>query len=277
MIIDFHTHIMSPRIREQRAEYIARDPCFAMLYSSLRAKLATAEELVDGMDKAGIDTSVALNIGWTDHDLCVQTNDYLLEAMSRYPKRIAGFCALQPHSGDLALKELERCIRGGIKGIGELRPDVQSIDLTGESMACIVRLAGEHHLPILLHTDEPVGHQYPGKGNNTPEKIYPFITSFPEVKLVCAHWGSGLPFYALMPEVAAAFKNVYFDTAASNFLYRPAIFQTAINLVGAGKILFGSDYPLVGQGKLIKDIRSLNLPPEAERGILGENAARLLA
>ncbi len=276
MIIDFHTHILPPQMREQRADFIARDPCFALLYTNPKARMATVEELIASMDRAGIDISILLNIGWTDHQLCVQTNDYILEAVSRYPRRLVGFCSLQPRAGDLALKELERCIRNGIRGIGELRPDVQGFDLSNKDLAPLVEMAHRHHLLILLHTSEPVGHSYAGKGTITPETVYPFITSFPQMRLVCAHWGGGLPFYALMPEVASALKNVYFDTAASNFLYQSRVFQHAVELVGADKILFGSDYPLVGPEKLIKDIRSLDLSPEIAAKILGENAQRLL-
>ncbi len=58
MIIDFHTHIFPPRIRKNRSKYIARDSCFAILYSSPNAKLATADELIASMDKNEIDISV---------------------------------------------------------------------------------------------------------------------------------------------------------------------------------------------------------------------------
>ncbi|GAH31366.1 unnamed protein product, partial [marine sediment metagenome] len=61
MIIDFHTHIFPPRVRERRDEYIKRDPCFSLLYSQPEARLVTAEELIDSMDEAQVDLSVALN------------------------------------------------------------------------------------------------------------------------------------------------------------------------------------------------------------------------
>ena len=63
-----------------------------------------------------------------------------------------------------------------------------------------------------------------------------------------------MPFYALMPEVKAALKNVYFDTAASPFLYTPQVYGQVAQLVGAEKILFGSDYPLISQRRFFKEI-----------------------
>jgi len=129
---------------------------------------------------------------------------------------------------------------------------------------------------LLTHASEPVGHQYAGKGAVTPERLYPFIQSNPGLKLVCAHWGGGLPFYALMPEVKRALANVYFDTAASPFLYHPQIYRQAAELIGADKILFGSDYPLMPQSRVIKEVKAAGLSAEAEDKILGGNARRLL-
>lgn len=277
MIIDFHTHIFSPELRKKRSKYIDNDTCFAILYSNKNAKLATADELITDMDKNGIDISVVTNIGWTTHELCVETNDYILESIARYPQRLVGFCTVQPNSFDAAIYEIERCAQGGIKGIGELRPDLQLFDLRDDDMIRpLIDTIGKYNLMLLTHSSEPVGHQYPGKGAITPEMLYPFITAFPNLTIVCAHWGGGLPFYALMPEVKQAMQNIYFDTAASPFLYTPQIYQQVIQLVGMDKIVFGSDYPLLGQDRLLEEIRALDLPMETKSLILSGNAQSLL-
>ena len=277
MIIDFHTHVFPPRIKKNRSKYIDSDPCFAILYSKKDAQLATADELIASMDKDEVDISVITNIGWTTHELCVETNDYILESIARYPKRLVGFCSVQPNSYKASLAEIERCVKEGIRGVGELRPDMQLFDLGDETvMEPLVKILQKHKLILLTHTSEPVGHEYPGKGGITPDMLYPFITKFPDLTIVCAHWGGGLPFYALMPEVKRAMCNVFFDTAASPFLYIPQIYKKVVQLVGADKILFGSDYPLLAQSRLIKEIRSLDLPEETENLILSGNARKLL-
>ncbi len=276
MIIDCHTHVFPPQIKKKRSDYIDRDPGFAVLYSPKDAKLATADELIDSMDQEDIDISVIVNIGWTTHELCVETNDYILESIARYPKRLIGFGSMQPNSLEAAVAEIERCAQGGIRGIGEIRPDMQLFDLNDEIMAPIMETLKKHKLILMTHASEPVGHYYPGKGAITPEMLYPFIASFPDLTIICAHWGGGLPFYALMPEVKKAMKNVFFDTAASPYLYSPEIYQQVIPLVGADKILFGSDYPLLAPGRLIKEINSLDLALETKSLILGSNAWRLL-
>jgi predicted TIM-barrel fold metal-dependent hydrolase len=277
MIIDFHTHVFSPQIKKNRSKYIDDDPCFAIIYSDPKAKMATADELIASMDEAGVDISVIANYGWTTHELCVETNDYILESIARYPDRLIGFCCVQPNSYEAAIAEIERCVEGGVKGVGEIRPDMQMFDPGDEEiMKPLIEVMAKHKLILLTHASEPVGHGYPGKGSITPDMLYPLITSFPELTIVCAHWGGGLPFYALMPEVKQAMTNVFFDTAASPFLYSPQVYNQVIQMVGADKILFGSDYPLLPPGRLLKEISSLDLPEEATKLILSGNARRLL-
>ncbi len=277
VIIDFHTHICPPRIKKNPATYIENDASFAILYDSPKPKLATAEELIAIMDEEGIDISVVLNINWTTQELCVETNDYIMESIARYPNRLVGFGAVQPHSLEAAIAEIERCARGGIRGIGEIRPDTRWLDLEGETtVAPLIKAITSHNLILLTHASEPVGHQYPGKGIITPGLLYPLITGFPDLTLVCAHWGGGLPFYALMPEVKKALENVYFDTAASPFLYSPRIYQQVIQLVGADRILFGTDSPLLPPSRLLREIESLELTAETKNMILSGNARRLL-
>lgn len=278
MIVDFHTHILPPGLREKRGRYVERDACFNLLYNDPKAKIATAEELIANMDKEGIDVSAVLNIGWSIPELCRETNDYIMEAITRYPKRLVGFCSVQPLDGEKATAELERCVKGGVKGIGELRCDTQGFDIADKDvMEPIAQMVRKHRLILLTHASEPVGHSYSGKGNITPGLLYRFITNFPDLTVVCAHWGGGLPFYGLMPEVAKALSNVYFDTAASPWLYRDEIFKHVTEILGPQKVLYGSDYPLMKQSKLVKSIRNLDLSEQVKNLILGGNAQRLLS
>jgi len=277
VIIDFHTHILPHWLKERRNEYVKSDPCFSLLYAQPKARIATAEELIASMDEAGIDLSVVLNAGWVSHELCVKTNDYILDSISRHPKRLVGFCAVQPRAGDAAIAEIERCARAGAKGIGELRSDVQGFDLADKkTMKPLVDTVLKYDLILLTHCSEPVGHEYIGKGHITPDIVYSFVTSFPELRTVCAHWGGGLPFYALMPEVARALGNVFFDTAATVFLYKAEIFEQVSRIIGSNKILFGTDYPLMRQDRVIAQVRAAQLSEKDKAGILEANARKLL-
>jgi uncharacterized protein len=229
------------------------------------------------MDKQGIDMSIVCNIGWTEHGLCVESNDYLLETIARYPHRLAGLAAIQPKAGEAAIQELERCVKGGISGIGEMRPDLQGFDMLDDKLLTpLVKVLTRHQLIWLNHTSEPVGHDYPGKGALTPQVLYPFILHYPELRIVLAHWGGGLLFYALMPEVKTALHNVSFDTAASPYLYLPQIYKQAKDIIGMDHILFGSDYPLMPPGRTLEEIKTLGLSGKDTEMLLGGNAAQIL-
>jgi predicted TIM-barrel fold metal-dependent hydrolase len=275
--VDFHTHVFPPEIKKKRSQYLERDPGFTILYSNPEAKIATADELIAAMDKSGIDVSVIVNIGWTTHELCVETNDYIIDSVKRFPQRLVGFGAVQPQSTKAAVAEIERCAKAGLKGVGEMRSDMQLFDLDDEMViAPFIEALNHHQLILLTHASEPVGHSYQGKGGITPDILYPFIAAYPELTIVCAHWGGGLPFYSLMPEVKKAMKNVYFDTAASPFLYSSEIYNHVVKLAGPDKILFGSDYPLMPQRRLLEEIEALDLGQETKDLILSGNARRLL-
>ena len=277
MIIDFHAHIFPDGVRNDRTPYLARDATFEHLYSDPKARLSSAELLVERMDRDGVDMAVTLGMGWQVHEFAVEANDYILESAKAFPDRLVPFCTVNPALGDVAIKELERCADLGARGIGELHSYAQGYRLDDERvMRPFMEAAMARDLIVLTHSSEPVGHIYAGKGTVTPDELCGFIETYPEAKIVCAHWGGGLPFYALMPEVSEALRNVYFDSAASPFLYVPDVFANAINLVGPDKVLFGTDYPLISHKRLLAQVESQGLDPETRAAILGGNARRLL-
>ena len=277
MIIDFHTHTLPPQVKSNRSRYVERDAAFAEIYSGDRVRIATTEDLIASMDREGVDISVIVNYGWSTHEFCVETNDYILESIARYPKRLVGFCAVSSYHDDFSLAEIERCVRGGARGVGELRPDAQMPEsFSQEMLAPFSQLLLKHNLILLTHSSDPVGHVFRGKGGATPERLYKFIANFKSLPVVCAHWGGGLPFYTLMPEVRQELENVYFDTAISPFLYRPEVYRLVRDLVGADRILFGSDYPVMSPTRLLKEFETVELPGEEREMILSGNARRLL-
>lgn len=276
MIVDFHTHIFPPEVIAQRETYRARDAWFGQLYANPQARLATAEDLLAAMGD-GVAQAVTCGFAWNDPGLCRAANDYVLDAARRYPDRLIPFAVVQPRAGAEAEREIARAVAQGARGLGELMPDGQGYRLDDLAMLQpLAEVAIAHGLPLLTHTSEPVGHSYPGKGTTTPDQVVRLAAAFPELVIVCAHWGGGLPFYELLPEVAEALRNVYYDTAASTYLYRPAIFPLAAQAAGVAKILWGSDYPLLSPRRFLAKVRASGLDDSALAAILGENARRLL-
>lgn len=277
MLIDFHTHIFPPDIQHHRERYCARDPWFDTLYSNPRARVASAEDLIAEMAESTVDVSVTFSFGWTDTGLIEETNNYVIDAMRRYPGRIYGMAVLQPVTGTHAVRELDRCARAGMIGVGELMPHGQGYKLSDIPLLTpLIDVVRQHQLIVLSHCSEPIGHIYPGKGDVTLQDIVTFLTAFPDVRFVAAHWGGGLPFYCLMPEIQRITANVWYDTAATAYLYRNTILPVVAQLVGVERILFASDFGLLRQQRIIDYVAQSGLDTEDVEKVLGRNAQSLL-
>jgi predicted TIM-barrel fold metal-dependent hydrolase len=277
MVIDFHAHLFPESICAGRQCYCESEPAFELLYRSPASRLVSAPELLAAMDAHGVDTSVVFGFPWQNPELFKLHNDYIMEVVQRNPGRLIGFGCFDPCSGE-APQEAERCLAGGLSGIGELAFYRSGIDDDAlDRLAPVMDICRDRGRPVLIHTNEPVGHAYPGKTPNTLAQIYRMVKRFAANTIVLAHWGGGLFFFNLLKkEVKEQLGNVYFDTAASPFLYSPEIYRIAIQLAGAQKILFGSDYPLLAPVRYFKELEEANLTDAEREQICGLNAARLL-
>jgi predicted TIM-barrel fold metal-dependent hydrolase len=293
MIFDAHTHVFPPAVRERREEIGTSEPSFAEIYGDAKSKMATAGELLHSMDGSGVDRAIICNFAWHSDHLIEETNAYILGAAAASKGRLIPFVSVSlagagRHGGaDVeeavgerkadARTKIRQLSMDGARGIGELRPEQSGYNLGNSDEADVLNWAASaFDLPLLCHVSEPVGHQYAGKRGLSLESLFDFARSAAGVTLIAAHWGGGLPFYALMPEVRAAIGNVWFDTAASHLLYEPAVYRRVIDLVGVDRILWGSDYPLTPQAKALARARAAGLSDDELSAILGGNAAALL-
>tara|TARA_Y100001960_G_scaffold22746_2_gene19938 strand:+ start:382 stop:1233 length:852 start_codon:yes stop_codon:yes gene_type:complete len=275
LIVDSHTHILPSFVNDNRKRYLETDNTFKELFSN-GEKIASVEELIDSMDRNNIDCSIVLGFGWNDIELARRSNEYIIESHTKYPSRIIPFCSVNPNWGDYAIDQILEYLPYGIAGIGELHPSSQQFELEDPKIASFWNTLIENNLPLLLHTSEPVGHVYPGKGNIPLSKITDFISDNAQLEIICAHWGGGLIFYNLMPEISSIFTNTYFDTAASNYLYDDSIFPIASQLVKPEKIIFGSDYPVISQTKVLNSLVAKIENKNLREDILGKNILKLL-
>ena len=273
-IVDAHVHLFPPEVIRQREALRQRDRWFDRLYANPRARLTTAAELATSMQRAGISQAVVFGFAFADVGLCRLCNDYAIEAAQRSARRLIPLAVTNP--ADLAgLAEARRCLEAGARGLGELMPEGQGFALDEAAILDpLMALARAAAAPVLLHVNEPVGHDYPGKGAQGPAEAYRLALRYPENGLILAHWGGGLPFYELMPEVRAALRLTFYDTAASPYLYEPAILAH-VAAWAPDKVLFGSDYPLMAQSRALAYVRSAQLPDASLDKLLGANALRL--
>ena len=274
MIVDAHVHVLPESLRGRRDAIGAADPWFAACHTG-DTVIATVEELLAAMDESGVDRSVCFGWPFADAAMCAEVNDHLAEAQRRFPQRVVAFATVNPAAAD-AVTELRRCAGVGLRGVGELNCDAQGFSLDDPRIAAAVATSVELGLPWTLHCSEPVGHDYAGKGTATPDKIAAFAMQYPELQLVCAHLGGGLPFYAHMPEVAQLCRRLWFDTSAVPFLYEPTAYRAFVDFVGADRLLFGSDYPLLRADPYRNGFAAAGLSGSEQRAVLGDNAAALL-
>lgn len=224
------------------------------------------------MDRSGIHQSVICGFPWGDPTLLSAHNEYLMESAHQFSNRLIPFIGLSFSDPEWSWQELEKRLEEGAKGVGEIafyhRPLVFE-DI--HRMRPVLKKMEERRIPIMLHTNELIGHPYPGKGKTPLEIFFEFVLSFPELPVLFAHWGGGLPFYELMPEVSKAFHQVWYDTAASPYLYSTRVYRVVRDMVGIEKILFGSDYPLISPGRYFKELEESGLSESDREKILGRN------
>ncbi len=271
-----HVHAFPPEMIRDRDAYLDRDARFGALHRSPSAPMATAEQVVAHMDTCGVDISVIVGFAFADQGLCRMLNDYIVEAVRRFPERLAGMATVAPGAPG-ARAELERCLDAGLRGCGELAPDgrdfIEAKPGAGKGLVEIAGCLRERGLPLLVHASEPLGHCYPGKGRFTPEACFALAQACPGTTIVFAHMGGGLFLYEAMPEVRKVLADAFYDNAAVPYLYGPEIYAAAVSTAGPQKLLFGSDFPLLSPSRYAEGLERLN---PTERALLrGENARRV--
>ena len=268
------------------------------------------DDRIRTMDAAGVGMhALSLTqpmVYWADDELglqlCVAFNDAVSEAHRKYPERFIGFACLPLQNASLALEELERVSRlPGIRGI-YMATVVRDRELSDRSFFPIYERAAVLGLPIFLH---------PMMLNNERLKQYylinllgnPFETAiaashlifggvmdaFPRLEISLPHAGGALPILRgrldrgfeirgeckVIPRPPSEYlRRFTYDTIA----YSGPIMDYLVGLVGADRIMMGSDYcfdiAYNDPVKIVHGMKSLN---EAQRQqILWGNAARLL-
>ena len=258
MKVDAHVHLTPPDLIANYTKVMEKEPYFKWLSESPQNKFVTADELICHMKEVGVTHSVVFGFCFNDMGLCKYVNDYVIEQIQKYPSLI-GFGAVNPKSKEVAY-EIERCYSKGLRGIGEIFPEGQGIDLSDLSHTKdMANCCQKYNMPILIHTNELIGHSYIGKTKTPLTQVEGFINNFSDQPIILAHFGGGIFIYELMKEVRSSFKNVYYDTSASLFLYDKRIYKTAKEIGIIDKIVFGSDFPLVSPSRYDKLIEESGL------------------
>ncbi len=273
--IDAHTHLFPPEQARARSAIAARDAGFAEIYADPKAAIAGAPELLETLAADGVEAAVAAGFAFAAEREVSEQNEYLLGVAAETPRMIVPFATV-----NLALcgweAEARRALERGARGFGELRPGTQGWDPLGADAQRLALMASEAGAALLWHSSEPVGHQYPGKaGGVSPSELIEVAQRAPEVTMVGAHLGAGASFYLAMPEVRAATPNLLFDTAAASLLYDAHTIRRLVEMAGAERVVFASDYPLRRPGKELTRVLE-GLDAASGEAVAGENARKRL-
>ena len=275
-IVDFHTHLFPPGMIRNRERYLD-DINFRSLYGKESARMADHEALLRAMDKEEVHSAVIMGFPWRTEEYCREHNDYLLEAERLSGRRLVPFGTLS-EDGPASIESIfENLHRAGFPGVGEIA--FYGSGLTDRALSWLREVcaaARDRAMMVCLHVNEPLGHAYPGKYPTDFALLFELIRDFPDLTFILSHWGGGMFFYELMPEVREALAHTYYDTAASPFIYDDRIYGAGALAAGARKILFGSDFPLLDMRRCISPITNAAIPEEDKADILGGNAMRLL-
>jgi len=158
--------------------------------------------------------------------------------------------------------KLPRCV--GIK----IHPEEHGYPIREHGRA-IFEFAARHRAVVLAHSSEH---------NSLAADFLPFADAFPEMKLILAHIGCGWD-GDLTHQVRALEKckhgNLFADTSSARSI-TPNLIEWAVRMVGADRVLYGTDSPLYFAPMQRARIDHADLSDQDKRLILCDNAIRLL-
>jgi predicted TIM-barrel fold metal-dependent hydrolase len=181
---------------------------------------------------------------------------YVAQYVNQHPDTLIGFLSVDPTQdgwqNELRIGHRELGLRGVklLPMYAGFKPDESRLDP-------LWRYAGEHGLPVLLHTGTTFVSQAPIECT-LPRHLDPVAIRYPEAKIIMAHLGH--PYEGECIAVIRKHPNVYADISALH--YRP--FQLYHSLMLAqeygvwDKLLFGTDYPFTTVNATIDGLRGLN-------------------
>jgi aminocarboxymuconate-semialdehyde decarboxylase len=279
------------------------------------AKLSTIEKRLADMDRMGIDiqaVSPAPNqtYYWTEPELGAElsrmVNDRLAEIVAKWPDRFVALGTVPLQHVDLAIAELERCVKQlGLRGV-EINPSVNGMDLTDARLGLEKFFARVQALDVVMFM-HPIGFT---QGNRLMDHYFnnvignPMETTIaashlifdgvlqrnPKLKIVLPHAGGYLAHYwarmdhahRARPDCRTVIKRapskylekMYFDTIT----FDAQMLRHMVDRYGAGHVLLGTDYPYdMGEDDPLGLIGSVPGLKRAERDMIqGGTAARLL-
>lgn len=203
----------------------------------------------------------------------------IVEGAAKYPDLLVPYCSVDPLAGAGAVAQLRELLTGGARGL-KLHPSLQGFVPNDPAYYPLYEVAAEHGVPVLFHTGQTgIGAGLPGGRGirlrySDPMLIDDVAADFPALPIVLAH--PSVPWQDAAISIATHKANVWIDLSGWSPRYFPPQLVRAVNGLLRGKVLFGSDYPVLTPDRWLADFAALEIKPEVRPLVLKDNAARLL-
>lgn len=223
------------------------------------------------MDSA--DVEVGLLSAWRGpNGLDLVSNDEVAGWVAAHPNRFAGVATVDLDRPMEAVRELRRRVDEGFVAL-RVVPWLWRLPPTDRRYYPLFAACVDLGVPFCTQ----VGHTGPLRPSETGRPI-PYIDEvaldFPELVMVCGH--VGYPWTEEMVAVARKHPNVYIDTSAYTTKRLPAeLIAFMKTSTGQRKVLFGSNYPMIGHTHALDGLEDLGLSAQARDDYLHGNARRV--
>jgi predicted TIM-barrel fold metal-dependent hydrolase len=210
------------------------------------------------MDLLGIDVAAPSSIPACMGGVIEQGNNQVIDAVQRHPERILGYMSVNPRYAQAAARELERCLRAGLRAI-----KVHSGQGTRYNDPCyglVWQFAAEHNLPVLAHT-----------WGAELEELEPCFGRYPGINWIMAHGGC-VDREAYL-RVGVEHPNVFVDTVYSVCPRGLIEYFVAHGL--KDKLLWGTDTAFMSAAPQLGKVLFAKITPQDKLSILGANARRV--
>jgi predicted TIM-barrel fold metal-dependent hydrolase len=236
------------------------------------------EEMIRRMDAAKIERSflIAAKVGVKWHPACYHVPyELVAEAVRKYPDRFSGLAGLDPTEGMDGVRALERSVKEhGFIGAHfyphwfELPPD--HAKWYPFYAKCV-----ELDIPVQLQVGQSLVYDqtYPLRSVGRPICLDAVACDFPELKIIGIH--VGIPWTDEMIAMAWKHRNVFIGSDAHSPKYWPQSFVRYIDSYGQDKVMFGTDFPVLGFERTREEVEALGIRPGPMRKFLRDNALRI--